>query len=279
MDKTAVRLVKHPSRWPRFGLRAILLAMALASTMMWSGVRTYQLFHDKSAVPTIPFPIYQGDREFFTDERFKTFLSSLKVAHPPTLDLSSTQLTDQSANGLKQCWWLRELDLSNTGFTDQGLAQLQNLNGLKLLFLYGTRVTYRAAWDFSQRPPHTTVYWGDAQVRFMLKFQAAGVGFETVSAESLAKLAGVTDLKSLTCSHFCGMTDQDLNHFSNFALESLDIYNMEVTDKSMNVILGFRQLRRLVLPSSITPQAARKIKEGLPQCTDFHYLGTASEQP
>ena len=74
-----------------------------------------------------------------------------------SVDLSATQVTDQSLQGIANLVSLQTLDLSQTGVSDFGLFHLKSLTNLQQLNLRNTRVTRTGADTLGQSLPECEI--------------------------------------------------------------------------------------------------------------------------
>src|SRR5258708_5545148 len=74
------------------------------------------------------------------------------------LDLDNTKIHDDDFENI-QFENLRELYLSGTPFSDKGLAEFNRFKKLKLLELYGTKVTKKGVEGLRKTMPKTHIYY------------------------------------------------------------------------------------------------------------------------
>ncbi len=122
-----------------------------------------------------PWGIIDVDAVNFDDRALMALWKLPELRH---LRLRRCPITDEALHSLSQIKRLREpvleeLDLSNTEVSDRGLVELDALPSLKLLNLYGTRVTPAGGLAF-QKVSWFSVIWKNRLVELASKGRKRG---------------------------------------------------------------------------------------------------------
>lgn len=171
---------------------------------------------------------------------------------------------------------VQSLVLGETKVTDAGLKKCLHLHGLTDVALYSTRVGDEGVLGFAALPSikHLNLSGtqvGDAIIDGLL---AKLPVLESLNLEntdiSPALLPVITGHKSLTLLFLPTLCSNDAGIQAIASMKQLKWLKAEgrhVTDASVDVLLGFTELKHLILPGTrLSDESLSKLRKGLPDC-------------
>ncbi len=164
------------------------------------------------------------------------------------VQLTSSEVSDQTLATLVSLEELQQLQLFNTSVTSEGLKQLSECKSLVQLELIGNTVNDDWLAGLQQFPRLTTL--------------VAGMGIQPKSPDPSAQPVANS------------ITDSGLIHLSRLTgLTHLTLDNTRVTDKGLKHLTGLTQLRRLQLfrTPAVTDQGLDNLRTLLPACKVENY--------
>jgi hypothetical protein len=235
------RFPKSPPTAIRFGLRSLLFIFSMIAVATWLCVFSYRAWARQREVK----------------------IAAQKLAIPTTItDSDLTSLSGYLADGQ-----FDSLDLSGSQITDDGLKKLAAHKQLRRFDLRQTLVSWRRAVEFTLEKPGTWIWMDDLQVTGSVRDGKVIVYYAAPNA-SFAKVAESEHLRGFaTGGCMPWFNDTHLAAFNGLgAIEWLELQGTSVTEKSAELILAMKQLRRLVLPDSMSKEAVDRLRQRMPQC-------------
>lgn len=201
---------------------------------------------------------------------------------------------------VRQLPFLQSLDLSETGIGNAGLQHLLALRDLQRLDLQNTKVTWKGIELIAASPirlkslslggisingPHLQI------LSNMLSLEELDLGGVKTTDDQLIHLAPLRSLNSLRLSFWCG--DNGLKALRTLTkLETLELYDTQVTDAGLSVLKSMKRLKSLridhcssitdagiaslgackklvrlrVVGTNISPAGVARLRELLPNC-------------
>lgn len=190
-----------------------------------------------------------------------------------TLDLSGTEVTDDSLAVLSEFPALRKLDLRSTAIADRGAEKLRRITGLESLRLAGTRIsdagcvalgqinTLRELEIIGSADPQLITDRGLYHLRGLLNLQVLWVAsFTDITADGIAWVCQLPKLMTLTIER-TRVTRAAIPLLSQAAqLESVWIGDCDVIDDDVELLAAMPHLRTLhVEGAGITDRAAAEL--------------------
>ena len=171
---------------------------------------------------------------------------------------------------LKDLSLLEELDLSNTEVDNESMAALAGLKNLRRLDLMGTwvrRPGLRRLYGLRQLSVRVTLDSNDLEdIDGSIPIIALKVGSRRVTNDALYHLTLYPMLEELDL-HGTNIDDAGMENLAELtALKKLDLSHTRVTDAGLRHLAGLKQLREINLQGTdITPQGQQKLRATLPE--------------
>lgn len=249
--------VKRRVRWPRFGLRTLLIAVTLVC--VWFGVFWSRVQRQRACVAWIRSlegsVYYQYEVDGGNDAPVPWHVSLLgpdctqKVRYFFFYDL---RVRDEE---LRDIGCLRDLTDVEVAYTDLGdgfVHQITACKSLRDLVLTGTLITDRAMKDISSM----------SELRYLV------LSGTDVTDDGLPALGAMPNLISLEL-HDTGITDAGLSRLPRFPrLETLVLDHTSISDEGLAHLSRIPTLRYIsVNQTKVTDEAVFKLRKTLPGCS------------
>lgn len=189
-------------------------------------------------------------------------LDSRSREHPVSgIDLSGTGIEDNDFSSLfkyQRLMHLRKLDLSGTQITEESIDRLLGLESLRSLRLGGSRMSYAGYSRLKSNLPRTSINIGltgsefkrdDRQVQAIYEIKLLGGKVEIDDSVAGRPVTGV-DLSSTR------VRDSDLSRLKAFPqLVKLQLGGTRITDEGLTRLTGFASLETLLLGGTLVTDA------------------------
>jgi serine/threonine-protein kinase len=216
-------------------------------------------------------------KELYLDGTEITDTGVKKLVHLPlnVLDLSHTNISDQSLAYLKQMPQLTTLKLDATRIDDRGLREVSEMKQLYHLSLCGTRITDTGIANLTQLAKLCDLNLAETNVSDLSMSTLARCKNLVILDLQRTKVkdAGLASLTGLKLQHLklirTGITTKGVATLARMqSLTFLSLAFTQIDDKAVPNLLKMNQLSHLNLEGCylLTRAGLEKLKEGLPRC-------------
>lgn len=205
------------------------------------------------------------------------------------IDLSNTNITDQSLKVLSQFPQLREITVNYTEITDLGIDYLRDLHGLMRLYVEGTGITDNALASISnfESLKHLDIAYcqnitksGFVSLTKLEKLERLKISCTAVTPRDVA---GFRSLERLT-SEFCEFSDADIEAVCN--IDKLRTFTVTSSSFPPGGFLKLAQVKDLVMLNianckGVSPGEILKFRRIRPRCfiqTELPYLKSVPKE-
>jgi hypothetical protein len=257
---------KFKRRWFQFGLRTLLIFVALASCGLgWGGFKLQQARQQQDAVAAIE----QLGGDVVYDYEADSLGNAVPGMTPPCpawvrallgddcfrsvyrITFLTQYATDSGLQHLKGLTNLKQLDLNGSPVTDAGLENLKGLTRLETLNLGEAKITDAGLKQLQEL----------TQVRWLILERTQ------ITDAGLVYLKGMTQLTQFSLGS-TQVTDAGLESLGRMTqLQFLELNATLVTDAGLEHLKGLTNLKELNLDSTqVTAAGLAKLQKALPNC-------------
>lgn len=262
-----LRIPKAPTNHPKFGLRMLFVAMAVLAVVLWAAGAYYR--HARQQRVVLDSAHRLATPSLITDADLKTIHEYLRVGQYKSLDFTNSQVTDEGVKLIVDLPSLEKIVLDGSAITDSSLTSLASLPRLKFVQVLDTRITWKAAAQFSAKHPETYVVLNPGSVHSSISNGMVSI-FLSAPVTNPSVLSGLNEATAIKgfSAQGCGwFGDKHLAHLRGLtSIERMDLHGTAITDKSIDTILEMKRLVQLSYPNTISADGTQRLKAGLPKC-------------